>query len=88
MDSPFAEQRWTRDGVVAHVSQRAREECTAAHCPIAPQLDACVRDAVDALWGCRVQTFVSVLALRRVRACIHDGRCDVDDESAFAPPGS
>ena len=79
MDSPFATQPTTPDGIVAQVSRRADEECAGDSCRIGPQLDACVRDAVDAVWDGRVKTFVPVLALRRVRACIRAGTCDGDE---------
>ena len=79
MDSPFAELTRTPDGVVAAVYRRASEECATGHCPIARQLEGCVRDAVAAVWDGRVKTFVPVLALRRVRACIRAGTCECDD---------
>ncbi len=79
MDSHFATQSTTADGVVAQVYRRASEECADGVCPIDAQLEGCVREAVAAVWDARVKTFVPVLALRRVRAYIRAGTCDCDD---------
>ncbi len=79
MDNPFAELARTSDAVVAAVYRRATEECAEDRCSIAQHLDGCVREAVDAVWDGRVKTFVPVLALRRVRACIRAGACDGDE---------
>ena len=60
--------------IVAFVRREAGEECGDAH-PLAPELDACVHDAVRDLWDSRIKTFVPLLALRRVRACVRAGSC-------------
>ncbi len=43
------------------------------------RLDRCVGEAVATVSVGRVATFASVLALRRVRACVRAGTCDGDD---------
>jgi hypothetical protein len=42
-------------------------------------LDHCVREAVESLRDSHLTTFVPLLALRRVRACIRAGTCDCDE---------
>jgi hypothetical protein len=61
------------EAIVALVRREAAEECAAGACPVAPVLDRCVRDAVAELADSRIQTFVPLLALRRVRDCIRAG---------------
>jgi hypothetical protein len=74
----FASLPTDQDSVVALVTREAKEECRDDLLP--PQvLDACVREAVDSLRDSRLTTFVSLLALRRVRACIRVGTCDCDE---------
>jgi hypothetical protein len=65
------------DSVVALVKREAEDECRDEQ--LSPLvLDRCVREAVDQYRGSRVTTFVPLLALRRVRSCIHAGSCDCD----------
>ena len=64
--------------VVALVAREAAEECQDDRLP--PLVfDHCVREAVASLRGSRITTFVPLLALRRVRACIRAGTCDCDE---------
>ena len=65
------------ESVVALVSREATEECRDDRLPPLA-LDSCVREAVESLRGSRITTFVPLLALRRVRACIRAGTCDCD----------
>lgn len=60
--------------VVAIVRREAGNACPDGH-PMAGILDDCARDAVRGLWGNRIETFVPLLALRRVRACVRTGSC-------------
>jgi hypothetical protein len=81
MTSPsgyFASVPHDRESIVALVKREAEEECR--DWQLSPLvLDACVREAVETLQGGRLPTFVPLLALRRVRACIRAGTCDCDD---------
>jgi hypothetical protein len=78
MDNPFAQVPGDRESMVVLVLREASEEWQAARLP-PPDLDACVREAVETLWESEVRTFVPLLALRRVRACIRAGTCDSDE---------
>jgi hypothetical protein len=81
MTSPsghFAPVPNDQEGIVALVKREAEEECRYEQ--LSPLvLDTCVREAVDTLRGSHLTTFVPLLALRRVRACIRAGTCDCDD---------
>jgi hypothetical protein len=76
MDNPFAEVPDDPERIVAQVRREAEDEWRARHLPFL-ELDRCVREAVDALWQSDVKTFVPLLALRRVRACLRAGTCNV-----------
>jgi hypothetical protein len=78
MDSPFAQVPNDQESMIVLVLREATEEWQAAQLP-SPDLDACVREAVETLWESHVKTFVPLFALRRVRACIRAGTCDCDD---------
>ena len=67
------------DAIVALVRREAAEECAPGTCPIAPVLERCVRDSVAELWDSRIETFVPLLALRRVRGCIRAGTCNTEE---------
>jgi hypothetical protein len=64
--------------MIALVHREAREAWEAAVLPPS-HLDGCVQEAVEALRASRVRTFVPLLALCRVRACIRAGTCDCED---------
>jgi hypothetical protein len=76
MDNPFAEVPDDPEIIVAQIRREAEEEWRAGHLAL-PDLDRCVREAVDMLWESEVRTFVPLLALRRVRSCIQAGTCNV-----------
>jgi hypothetical protein len=76
MSTYLAEAPTEFEAIVKLVKREAAEECQPGHCPVAPVLDRCVRDAVDELWDSRIRTFVPLLALRHVRSCIRSGACD------------
>jgi hypothetical protein len=67
-----------QESIVALVTREAQEECREEQFPPLV-LDACVREAVESLRDSRLTTFVPLLALRRVRACLRAGTCDCDE---------
>jgi hypothetical protein len=77
IDNPFARIPSDVDSIVDLVKREACEECAAGACLIFPALDDCARDAVEMYWDSRIKTFVPLLALRRVRACIRAGSCEL-----------
>jgi hypothetical protein len=79
MESLF--DRWPSDqhAMAEQVWRKAAEECSPDWCALAPALEACARDAVAALLYSRVKSFVPLLALRRVRACIRAGTCETEE---------
>jgi hypothetical protein len=77
IDNPFARVPSDVDSIVQLVKRGAKEECAPGACLVYPALDACARDAVEAYWDSRIKTFVPLLALRRVRACIRAGTCEL-----------
>jgi hypothetical protein len=78
MNSYFAPGPSDQESIVALVRREAEEECREGR--LRPQvLDQCVREAVESLHDSHLTTFVPLLALRRVRACIHAGTCDCDE---------
>ena len=78
MNTWFATVPNDPERVAALVKREAAEECGDHRLP--PQiLDHCVHEAVDSLRDSRLTTFVPLLALRRVRACIRAGTCDCDE---------
>lgn len=78
MNTFFATVPNDPERVVALVKREATEECWDDRLP--PQtLDHCVHEAVDSLRDSRLTSFVPLLALRRVRACIRAGTCDCDE---------
>lgn len=66
------------EAIVALVTREAEDECRGGRLPPLT-LDRCVREAVGAFQGSQVATFVPLLALRRVRACIRAGAGDCDE---------
>ena len=78
MNTYFTPRPNDQESVVALVIREAKEECSDDLLPPLV-LDACVREAVESLRGSQVTTFVPLLALRRVRACIRAGTCDCDE---------
>ena len=78
MDNYFAQVPADAEAIVGLVKREAEEECSDERLP-PPELDRCVREAVDGLWDSRIKTFVPLFALRRVRGCIRAGTCDGDD---------
>jgi hypothetical protein len=78
MNTYFASVPSDQESVVALVTREAAEECQDDRLPPLV-LDSCVREAVASLRGSHVTTFVPLLALRRVRACIRAGTCDCDE---------
>ena len=78
MNTYFASISTDQDSVVALVMREAAEECQDDQLPPVV-LDHCVREAVESLRDSRLTTFVPLLALRRVRACIRAGTCDCDE---------
>jgi hypothetical protein len=77
IDNLFAKVPNDVESIVDLVKRDACEECAPGACLIYPALDACARDAVEAYWDSRIKTFVPLLALRRVRACIRAGTCEL-----------
>jgi hypothetical protein len=78
MSTYFATVPSDRESVVALVKREAEEEWQDAR--LSPRgLDSCAREAVESMRESQVATFVPLLALRRVRACIRAGTCDCDD---------
>jgi hypothetical protein len=78
MNTCFATVPSDPERVAALVKREAAEECRDGRLP--PRiLDHCVHEAVDSLRDSRLTTFVPLLALRRVRACIRAGTCDCDE---------
>lgn len=78
MTSYFAPVPNDQDSIVALVTREAAEECRDDQ--LSPLvLDHCVREAVESLRDSHLTTFVPLLALRRVRACIRAGTCDCDE---------
>ena len=78
MNTYFAPLPNDHESVVALVTREAKEECRDDLLP-PPVLDSCVREAVESLRDSRLTTFVPLLALRRVRACIRARTCDCDE---------
>jgi hypothetical protein len=78
MNNPFAQIPGNQEAIVAQVAREAEEEWHTGRLP-AYVLDPCVREAVDTLWASEIKTFVPLLALRRVRACLRAGTCDTFD---------
>lgn len=61
----------------------AREECPVGACPIEPELIRCVDESVSLVArGTRVDTFIPVLAMKRVRECIAVGTCNLAGSQA------
>ena len=60
--------------IIELVRRVGREECAADH-PLSEGLEECVRESVHALAASQIKTFVPLLALRRVRACLRAGHC-------------
>jgi len=61
--------------IIQIVAREAKEECAGECCPLAASIDNCVQEVVTTLWPSRIKAFVPLLALRRVRECIAEGRC-------------
>jgi hypothetical protein len=78
MNTSFAPIANDQESTIALVTREAQEECQDGGLPPLV-LDHCVREAVDSLRGSHITTFVPLLALRRVRACIRAGTCDCDE---------
>jgi hypothetical protein len=78
MTTYFAAMPNDQESTVALVTREAAEECRDDRLPPLV-LDHCVRESVASLSGSRIMTFVPLLALRRVRACIRAGTCDCDE---------
>ena len=78
MDNVFAAVPSDPEAIVALVRREAAEECLDDQLS-PPELDRCVRDAVEGLWDSRSKTFVPLLALRRVRCCVRARTCECDD---------
>jgi hypothetical protein len=79
MDSPFAAISNDAERVVALVVREATEECEPEACLLHPVLESCAREAVATLWDSPIKSFVPLLALRRVRACIRAGSCNTTE---------
>ena len=78
MNRYFASVPSDQGSVVALVTREAADECQNDRLPPLV-LDHCVREAVESLRDSRLTTFVPLLVLRRVRACIRAGTCDCDE---------
>ena len=78
MNTYFTAHPNDQESTVALVRREAAEECQDDRLPPLV-LDHCVREAVESLRESHVTTFVPLLALRRVRACIRAGTCDCDE---------
>lgn len=71
-----AQARFDTDPVVDQVLQAAIDECGPEGCLIYPVLEECARQGVDRYANSRLLTFVPLLAVRHVRDCIRNGRCE------------
>ncbi len=70
---------------IDRVTRQIADECSGDCCDLAPSLALCVRDVVTARWGAsRIKTYVPLLALDDVRACIRSGLCAPRGGGAFA----
>ena len=78
MNTYFASDPNDQESTISLVAREAQEECRDDRLPPLV-LDSCVREAVESLRGSHITTFVPLLALRRVRACIRAGTCDCDE---------
>jgi hypothetical protein len=58
------------------VFRNAQEECESGACLLAPFLEQCVAESVEALLDARMTSHLHMFALRRVRCCIRAGTCD------------
>jgi hypothetical protein len=76
MNTYFTAHPNDQESTVALVRRKAAEECQDDRLPPLV-LEHC--EAVESLRGSHVTTFVPLLALRRVRACIRAGTCDCDE---------
>ena len=78
MNTYFAPIPDDQESTVALVTREAQRSAGTTDCLPWCSI-SCVREAVESLRGSRVTTFVPLLALRRVRACIRAGTCDCDE---------
>ncbi len=70
---------------IDRVTRQIADECSGDCCDLAPSLALCVRDVVTSRWeASRVKTYVPLLALDDVRACIRSGVCAPRGGGAFA----
>ena len=69
---------------IDRVTRQIADECAGDCCDLAPSLALCVRDVVTSRWeASRVKTYVPLLALDDVRACIRSGVCVPRSGGAF-----
>jgi hypothetical protein len=76
MESRFPQLPIEHRAIAELVFRSAQEECAPGACPVAPFLEECVAESVEALLDARVTSHLNILALRRVRCCIRVGTCD------------
>ena len=70
---------------IDRVTRQIADECSGDCCDLAPSLARCVRDVVTSHWeASRVKTYVPLLALNDVRACIQAGACPPPGDGARA----
>ncbi len=76
MLSPFQHLPTEHRAIAELVYRAAREECAPGACPVAPFLEHCVSEAVEAFLGAPITSHIQIFALRHVRCCIRAGTCD------------
>jgi hypothetical protein len=76
MESPFLHLPSEHRAIAELVFRAASEECPPESCLVAPFLEKCVSDSVEAFLDVPVTSHVQIFALRHVRCCIRAGTCD------------
>jgi hypothetical protein len=70
---------------IDRVTRQIADECSGDCYDLAPSLARCVRDVVRSRWrASRVKTYVPLLALDDVRACIQTGACPPPGDGAWS----
>lgn len=76
--SPLGDEQM--EALIQRALRFAREDCPDGSCPIDSELIRCVEDSVAiASRGTSIDTYIPVLAMKRVRECIVAGSCDLED---------
>ena len=70
---------------IDRVTRQIADECSGDCCDLAPSLARCVHNVVTSRWSAsRIKTYVPLLALDDVRACIQAGVCEPRRDGAWA----